>query len=91
MKSHRQFPFPHPTAHALPHARSGLVGSSFFVLFSISGVLFGFAANRIKTKWLLMLLSLAWAAAQFPLVGTMSFTAAAFPDLRKMRSATAVT
>ncbi|MFM0698234.1 MFS transporter [Paraburkholderia sediminicola] len=51
----------------------GLVGSSFFVLFSISGILFGFAANRIKTKWLLMLLSLVWAAVQFPLVGTVSF------------------
>jgi ACS family D-galactonate transporter-like MFS transporter len=51
----------------------GLVGSSFFVLFSVSGILFGFAANRIKTKWLLMLLSLVWAAVQFPLVGTVSF------------------
>ncbi|MEZ0600880.1 MFS transporter [Paraburkholderia sp. IW21] len=51
----------------------GLVGSSFFVLFSISGILFGFAANRIKTKWLLLLLSLVWAAVQFPLVGAVSF------------------
>ncbi|MFM0653484.1 MFS transporter [Paraburkholderia sediminicola] len=50
----------------------GLVGSSFFLLFSVSGVLFGFAANRIKMKWLLALLSIVWAAVQFPLVGTVS-------------------
>ncbi|CAG4897496.1 MFS transporter [Paraburkholderia gardini] len=51
----------------------GLVGSSFFLLFSISGVLFGFAANRIKTKWLLAVLSITWAVVQFPLAGTASF------------------
>ncbi|CAG4890316.1 MFS transporter [Paraburkholderia saeva] len=51
----------------------GIVGSSFFLLFSISGVLFGFAANRIKTKWLLAVLSLIWAVVQFPLVGAASF------------------
>ncbi|MFL9989902.1 MFS transporter [Paraburkholderia sediminicola] len=51
----------------------GLVGSSFFLLFSTSGVLFGFAANRIKTKWLLAVLALTWALVQFPLVGTVSF------------------
>ncbi|TAL94079.1 MAG: MFS transporter [Paraburkholderia sp.] len=51
----------------------GMVGSSFFLLFSISGVLFGFAANRIKTKWLLAVLSITWAVVQFPLVGAASF------------------
>ncbi|MFM0077196.1 MFS transporter [Paraburkholderia nemoris] len=51
----------------------GLVGSSFFLLFSTAGVLFGFAANRIKTKWLLAVLALTWALVQFPLVGTVSF------------------
>jgi ACS family D-galactonate transporter-like MFS transporter len=34
---------------------------------------FGFAANRIKTKWLLAVLALTWALVQFPLVGTVSF------------------
>ncbi|TAL94082.1 MAG: MFS transporter [Paraburkholderia sp.] len=51
----------------------GLVGSSFFVLFSISGIVFGFVANRVKTKWLLAILSIVWAAVQFPLVGAVSF------------------
>ncbi|CAG4897518.1 MFS transporter [Paraburkholderia gardini] len=51
----------------------GLVGSSFFVLFSISGIVFGFIANRVKTKWLLAILSIVWAAVQFPLVGAVSF------------------
>ncbi|CAG4898473.1 MFS transporter [Paraburkholderia saeva] len=51
----------------------GLVGSSFFVLFSISGIVFGFVANRVKTKWLLAILSAVWALVQFPLVGAVSF------------------
>ena len=51
----------------------GLVGSSFFVLFSISGIVFGFIANRVKTKWLLAILSVVLAAVQFPLVGAVSF------------------
>ncbi|HZZ13178.1 MAG TPA: MFS transporter [Paraburkholderia sp.] len=50
----------------------GMVGSSFFLLFSVAGVLFGFAANRIQAKWLLAVLALAWALVQFPLVGNAS-------------------
>ncbi|CAE6881373.1 MFS transporter [Paraburkholderia domus] len=57
---------------ALTPQQFGMVGSSFFVLFSISGVLFGFAANKVKTKWLLALLSAVWAAVQFPLTGAVS-------------------
>jgi MFS family permease len=45
----------------------GLVGSSFFLLFSLSGTAFGFIANRVQSKWLLAILGLTWAAVQFPL------------------------
>ncbi|WP_428534274.1 MFS transporter [Rhodopila sp.] len=51
----------------------GLLGSSFFLLFSISGVLVGFAANRYSTRWIILLLATVWALAQFPMVGTVSF------------------
>ncbi|MEM5311592.1 MFS transporter [Paraburkholderia sp. JHI869] len=46
----------------------GLVGSSFFLLFSLSGIGFGFVANRVQSKWLLALLAVVWSAVQFPLV-----------------------
>ncbi|WP_052409530.1 MFS transporter [Paraburkholderia oxyphila] len=46
----------------------GLVGSSFFLLFSLSGIGFGFVANRVQSKWLLALLAVIWSAVQFPLV-----------------------
>ncbi|MFD1555887.1 MFS transporter [Paraburkholderia silviterrae] len=46
----------------------GFVGSSFFLLFSLSGIGFGFVANRVQSKWLLALLAVIWSAVQFPLV-----------------------
>src|SRR3974377_586162 len=46
----------------------GLVGSSFFFLFSISAVIGGFVANRVETRWVLLTLSTVWALAQFPLM-----------------------
>lgn len=52
----------------------GLVGSSFFLLFSVSAVVLGFAANRINTKWLLLGMGLVWACVQFPMLGTVSFS-----------------
>lgn len=50
----------------------GLLGSSFFLLFSLSGILVGFAADRIKTKWILALLGLVWSLVQFPIVWAAS-------------------
>ena len=32
----------------------GLVGSSFFLLFSISAVVTGFIVNRVQTRWALL-------------------------------------
>jgi MFS family permease len=52
----------------------GLLGSSFFFLFSIAAIVVGFIVNRIATRWVLLALALIWALAQFPMVGTVSFT-----------------
>lgn len=52
----------------------GLLGSSFFLLFSISAVAIGFLVNRVETRWVLLALALVWALAQFPMVGSVGFT-----------------
>jgi len=52
----------------------GLLGSSFFFLFSIAAIVVGFIVNRIDTRWVLLVLAVVWALAQFPMVGTVSFT-----------------
>src|SRR5215475_6834425 len=52
----------------------GLLGSSFFFLFSIAAIAIGFLVNRIETRWVLLVLGLIWALAQFPMVGTVGFT-----------------
>ncbi len=49
----------------------GLVGSSFFLLFSISAVVTGFIVNRVQSKWVLMVMGLIWALVQFPMLGTV--------------------
>src|ERR1700754_4085994 len=58
----------------LEPAQFGMLGSSFFLLFSISGIIVGFIVNRVATRWVLLLLAAIWALAQFPMVGTVSFT-----------------
>ena len=52
----------------------GLLGSSFFFLFSIAAIIVGFIVNRVETRWVLLGLAVVWALAQFPMVGTVSFT-----------------
>src|SRR5450631_3116376 len=52
----------------------GLLGSSFFFLFSIAAIVVGFIVNRIATRWVLLALAVIWALAQFPMVGTVSFS-----------------
>jgi MFS transporter, ACS family, D-galactonate transporter len=49
----------------------GLVGSSFFLLFSISAVVTGFIVNRVRSKWVLLIMGLVWALVQFPMMGTV--------------------
>ena len=52
----------------------GLLGSSFFFLYSISAVAVGFLANRFATRWVLLTLALIWALSQLPMIGTVSFS-----------------
>jgi len=51
----------------------GLLGSSFFFLFSIAAVAVGFLVNRVSTRWVLFALALVWALAQFPMIGSVGF------------------
>src|SRR5215470_4771235 len=52
----------------------GELGSSFFLLFSISAIIVGFIVNRVATRWVLLVMAVIWSLAQFPMVGTVSFT-----------------
>src|ERR1043166_4422565 len=52
----------------------GELGSSFFLLFSISAIIVGFIVNRVPTRWVLLVLAVIWALAQFPMVGTVGLT-----------------
>jgi MFS family permease len=52
----------------------GTLGSSFFLLFSVSAIIVGFIVNRVETRWVLLVLAAIWALAQFPMVGTIGFT-----------------
>ena len=52
----------------------GLLGSSFFFLFSISAIIVGFIVNRVATRWVLLAMAVIWSLAQFPMLGTVSFT-----------------
>src|SRR5690349_10502378 len=51
----------------------GELGSSFFLLFSISAIIVGFIVNRVQTRWVLLAMAIIWSLAQFPMVGTVSF------------------
>src|SRR5262249_58050975 len=52
----------------------GKLGSSFFLLFSISAIVVGFIVNNVATRWVLLAMAIIWSLAQFPMVGTVSFT-----------------
>jgi predicted MFS family arabinose efflux permease len=46
----------------------GLIGSSFFLLFSLSGMAVGlFVIGRFPTKWILIILAAVWSATQIPI------------------------
>jgi len=42
----------------------GFVSSAFFFLYSVSGILVGFLANRLPSRWILTCMSLVWMLAQ---------------------------
>jgi MFS transporter, ACS family, D-galactonate transporter len=52
----------------------GQLGSSFFLLFSASAIIVGFIVNNVATRWVLLAMAVIWSLAQFPMVGTVSFT-----------------
>jgi MFS family permease len=51
----------------------GLLGSSFFLLFSASAIIVGFLANRVMTRWLILGLALSWSLVQFPMIASVGF------------------
>ncbi len=51
----------------------GLIGSAFFLLFSVTGTLVGlFVIGRVRTKWVIAALALVWVASQLPIYFTNS-------------------
>ena len=57
----------------IPPDQFGLVGSSFFLLFATSAIIVGFVVNRVKAKWVLLVMATIWALTQFPMVGAVGF------------------
>jgi ACS family D-galactonate transporter-like MFS transporter len=51
----------------------GLIGSSFFLLFSLSAIVTGFVVNRVQTRWVLLAMCFVWALTQFPMLGPAGF------------------
>ena len=49
------------------HREFGLVGSAFFLSFSVFAVLIGFVVNRLQTPGVLLTLALVWSLAQLPM------------------------
>jgi hypothetical protein len=41
---------------------------------AISAVIGGFVANRVQTRWLLLAMSVVWAATQLPMIGSVGLT-----------------
>ncbi|TCM66608.1 sugar phosphate permease [Acinetobacter calcoaceticus] len=46
----------------------GFIGSSFFFLFAISGIMVGFLAQKVQTRWLILVMGISWAILQFPML-----------------------
>lgn len=53
----------------------GVIGGSFFWLFAVAGVIGGFIADRVATKWFIAGMALVWALVQFPIAYTSSIAA----------------
>lgn len=51
----------------------GLIGSSFYLLFSVSAIVTGFIVNHVQTRWALAVMGLVWALSQFPMLGNVGF------------------
>jgi MFS family permease len=51
----------------LNHREFGLVGSAFFLCFSVFAIIIGFLVNRLETRGVLLTLALVWSLAQLPM------------------------
>ncbi|WP_273490551.1 MFS transporter [Roseateles chitosanitabidus] len=60
---------------ALSPEQFGFVGSAFFFLYSVSGLLVGFLANRWPARWILSGMSLVWMLAQLATAAAGGFSA----------------
>jgi MFS transporter, ACS family, D-galactonate transporter len=58
----------------LTPSQFGLVGSSFFLLFALSSIIVGFICNHVQARWVLLVMGLVWALAQFPMIGSVSLS-----------------
>lgn len=52
----------------LTHAGFGRIAASFYALFSVSALMVGLLANRVKTRWLLLGMAVIWSFSQVPLL-----------------------
>ena len=52
----------------LTHTQFGRIAASFFTFFSISALLVGLLANRVKARWLLLAMAITWSISQVPLL-----------------------
>src|SRR5579871_610881 len=51
----------------------GLLGSSFFLFYSLSAVGVGFISDRVAAKWIIATAALIWALTLLPMAGAVSF------------------
>ncbi|GAA3894460.1 MFS transporter [Streptomyces gulbargensis] len=56
----------------LSNSTYGLISSSFYFLFSLSGLLVGFLSTRLSSRVLLFAMTLLWAVAQLPVLAVAS-------------------
>ncbi len=59
----------------LSHTQFGLLGASFFALFSLAAFSVGALGDRVSIKWLLAVLALVWTVAQLPLFAPLTLGA----------------
>lgn len=52
----------------LSNSELGFIGSAFYFLFSIVGVITGFIADRVSARWVLLIMVLAWSVTQLPVL-----------------------
>jgi MFS family permease len=50
----------------------GFLGSSFFFLFAMAGVIGGFLANRVQARYMLFVMAIVWSLVQFPMLGAVT-------------------